>query len=99
MHEFKVALPLHEEYGTGPNVYYVPPVLPPSEDAEGRFSSTPRVPTEFLRRLFGPGTDAALETLQREMARQRAGQGVELMDLLIARDWKSLFNIPQVQRA
>jgi DMSO reductase family type II enzyme iron-sulfur subunit len=99
VHEWKVALPLHPEYGTEPNVYYVPPILPPPFDAEGRFSDEPRVPMEYLRYLFGPEVDAALITLQEEMDRRKEGKASELMDLLIAKDWKSLFNIPDVQVA
>jgi hypothetical protein len=33
------------------------------------------------------------------MEKTKAGKPSELMDLLIARDWKSLFNIPDVQVA
>jgi nitrate reductase beta subunit len=98
VNKWKVALPLHAEYGTGPNVYYVPPLLPSAEDAEGRFTDRPRLPTEFLRRLFGPGVDAALGTLKAEMDRRRSGEPSELMDLLIARDWKSLFKIEDARR-
>ena len=43
----KLALPLYPQAGTGPNVYYVPPL---------------HVPTGFLEQLFGPGVDAAKET-------------------------------------
>jgi DMSO reductase family type II enzyme iron-sulfur subunit len=97
VNQWKVALPLHPEFGTEPNVYYVPPILPPAFDSDGRFSDEPRVPTEYLRYLFGPGVDAALITLHEEMDRKKAGKPSELMDLLIARDWKSLFNIADVQ--
>lgn len=97
VYEWKVALPLHPEYGTEPNVFYVPPILPPAFDAEGRFSDEPRVPVEYLRYLFGPEVDGALITLQEEMDRRKEGKASELMDLLIAKDWKSLFNIPDVQ--
>ncbi len=97
VHQWKVALPLHPEFGTEPNVYYVPPMLPPTFDAEGRFADEPRIPIEYLRYLFGPAVDQALITLQDEMERKKAGKPSELMDLLIARDWKSLFNIPDVQ--
>ncbi len=100
VNEWKVALPLHPEYGTSPNVYYVPPMLPPQFDAEGRFDETnPRVPMEYLRYLFGPEVDAALITMHEEMEKKQAGKPSELMDLLIAKDWKSLFNIPDVQVA
>jgi len=34
-----------------------------------------------------------------EMERKRDGKASELMDLLIARDWKSLFNITDVKVA
>jgi len=98
VHEWKVALPLHPEYGTEPNVFYVPPMLPPRFDEEGRFDEeNPRVPIEYLRYLFGPGVDEALATLHFEMEKKQAGKASELMDLLIARDWKSLFSIPDVK--
>lgn len=43
----KLALPLYPQAGTGPNVYYVPPL---------------HVPTGFLEQLFGPGVDKAKDT-------------------------------------
>jgi nitrate reductase beta subunit len=45
VHEAKVALPLYPQFGTEPNVYYIPP----------RWAPRP-----FLRQLFGPGVDAAI---------------------------------------
>ncbi|MEZ5514152.1 MAG: 4Fe-4S dicluster domain-containing protein [Steroidobacteraceae bacterium] len=97
VHKWKVALPLHAEYGTEPNVYYVPPMLPASFDAEGRFSNVARVPIDYLRSLFGDGVEPALATIAAEMARRKAGESSELMDLLIAKDWKSLFKIKDVR--
>jgi len=99
VYEWKVALPLHPEFGTEPNVYYVPPILPPRFDEAGRFADEPRVPMEYLRYLFGAEVDHALITLHEEMDRKKAGKASELMDLLIAKDWKSLFHIPDVQVA
>jgi len=96
VHRWKVAIPLHPEYGTGPNVYYVPPILPPPEDANGRLTRASRIPLDYLRRLFGAAVEPALATLAAEMARRRAGESSELIDLLIAKDWKSLFRIPAV---
>lgn len=96
VHKWQVALPLHEEYGTQPNVFYVPPLLPDAFDEEGRFSEKPRIPLEYLRFLFGPRVDSALATLKAEMAKRQRGEPSELMDLLIAKDWKSLFKIPKV---
>ncbi len=43
----KVALPLYPQSGTEPNVYYVPPI---------------HAPRQFLKQMFGPGVDEALET-------------------------------------
>jgi DMSO reductase family type II enzyme iron-sulfur subunit len=99
VNEWKVALPLHPEFGTGPNVFYVPPILPPTFDEEGRFSDEPRVPMDYLRYLFGAEVDHALITIMNEMENKQNGKPSELMDLLIARDWKSLFKIKDVQVA
>ncbi|HEX9716614.1 MAG TPA: 4Fe-4S dicluster domain-containing protein [Actinomycetota bacterium] len=43
----KVALPLYPQFGTEPNGYYIPPRW---------------VPRGFLRQMFGPGVDRAIET-------------------------------------
>jgi len=50
IHMKKLALPLYPQYGLEPNVYYIPPV------------SARR---EFLRQLFGPGVDHAIDTYLR----------------------------------
>jgi nitrate reductase beta subunit len=42
-----VALPLFPQLGLEPNVYYVPPV---------------HAPLPYLRQMFGPGVDQAIET-------------------------------------
>lgn len=42
----KVALPLYPQFGTQPNIYYIPPRW---------------VPRPYLRQMFGPGVDEALE--------------------------------------
>ncbi len=97
VHGWKVALPLHPEYGTEPNVFYVPPVLPPTFDENGELREERRVPDDYMRSLLGDGVDHALATLEAEMAKTREGQASELMDLLIAKDWKSMFNIPDVK--
>ncbi len=41
----KVALPLYPQFGTQPNVYYIPP----------RWA-----PRDYLRQMFGPGVDDAI---------------------------------------
>ncbi|MCX7618062.1 4Fe-4S dicluster domain-containing protein [Tepidiforma sp.] len=45
VHVEKVALPLYPQFGTQPNVYYIPPRW---------------VPRDYLRQMFGPGVDAAI---------------------------------------
>lgn len=45
VHVKKVALPLYPQYGTEPNVYYIPPI---------------HVPRDFLIQMFGPGSDEAI---------------------------------------
>ena len=42
----KVALPLYPQFGTEPNVYYIPPRW---------------VPRPYLRQMFGPGVDEAID--------------------------------------
>ncbi len=46
VHVAKVALPLYPQFGTAPNGYYIPPRW---------------VPKPYLRQMFGPGVDRAVE--------------------------------------
>jgi nitrate reductase beta subunit len=46
VHVAKVALPLYPQFGTQPNGYYIPPRW---------------VPRDYLRQMFGPGVDGAIE--------------------------------------
>lgn len=90
VNEWKVALPMHPEYGTRPNIYYVPPLAPPPLNENGEPDpSRSRIPIEELRRLFGPNVDQALQTIEQERQNMKNG-GSELMDLLIARRWHEL---------
>ncbi len=50
VHVAKVALPLYPQLGTQPNGYYIPPRW---------------VPRPYLRQMFGPGVDAAIERYTR----------------------------------
>jgi nitrate reductase beta subunit len=45
VHEAKVALPLYPQFGTQPNVYYIPPRW---------------VPRDYLRQMFGTGVEEAI---------------------------------------
>lgn len=42
----KIALPIYPQYGTEPNVYYIPPV---------------NVPRDYLSQMFGPGVEQAIK--------------------------------------
>jgi DMSO reductase family type II enzyme iron-sulfur subunit len=95
---FQVALPLHPEFGLGPNVFYVPPMSPPKLDEKGRPIGEPRIPTSYLVSLFGDRVREALATLERERAKRRAGEPSELMDLLIAYDWNESFALGARER-
>jgi nitrate reductase beta subunit len=46
IHIKKIALPLYPQYGTEPNIYYIPPRW---------------IPKQFLYQMFGPGVDEALK--------------------------------------
>jgi DMSO reductase family type II enzyme iron-sulfur subunit len=94
---WKVALPLHPDFGTKPNVYYVPPLAPARFDENGDIDEeNPRIPTEYLHSLFGPDVDRALAVLKEEMGKTRRGERSELMDILIAYRWHDMFK-PFVQ--
>jgi DMSO reductase family type II enzyme iron-sulfur subunit len=89
--DWKVALPLHPEYGLAPNVFYVPPMSPPRLDSRGRPTAEPRIPLDYLESLFGSAVGGALETLGAEREKRKRGEPSELMDLLIAYDWTQSF--------
>jgi ethylbenzene hydroxylase subunit beta/complex iron-sulfur molybdoenzyme family reductase subunit beta len=88
VHQWKVALPLHDEYGTQPNVYYVPPLSPPRVDANGKVDpSKPRIPPGYLESLFGPRVLEVLEVIKAEKEKKARGEASELMDTLIVYNW------------
>lgn len=91
VYDWKVALPLHAEYETEPNVFYVPPLSPEMLDDEGNPTGKPRIPPAYLESLFGPGVHDAIKTVERERERTRKGEKSELMDILIARRWLDMF--------
>lgn len=47
VHIKKVALPLYPQFGTEPNVYYIPPI---------------HVDSKYLKQMFGPGVENAINT-------------------------------------
>jgi ethylbenzene hydroxylase subunit beta/complex iron-sulfur molybdoenzyme family reductase subunit beta len=86
---WKVALPLHPEFGTEPNVFYVPPLSPAPLREDGSFDEDgERIPASYLESLFGGAVHGALDVLRAELDKKRRGQGSELMDTLILYRWK-----------
>jgi complex iron-sulfur molybdoenzyme family reductase subunit beta len=91
VNEWKVALPLRPDFEVKPNVFYVPPTFPTAFDENGEFDEDgARMPLDDLRRLFGPGVDQALATIQAERSKVAGGGQSELMDILISRNWQEL---------
>lgn len=91
--KWKVAIPLHPEFGTEPNVFYVPPLSPPKYGPDGRPLDDPRIPLSYLKSLFGDAVVVALEALRIEREKRQRGEDSELMDLLIAYDWNKNFKL------
>jgi len=88
---WRVALPHHPEFGTEPNVFYVPPLSPFRVAPDGQLEEgRRRIPLGYLESQFGPRVGEALRTLEAEMARRRRGESSELMDTLIGYRWESL---------
>ncbi|CBL45593.1 Dimethylsulfide dehydrogenase beta subunit [gamma proteobacterium HdN1] len=98
VHKWKVALPLHEEYGTGPNVFYVPPMSPEKLDENGNPTGEDRIPLADLEYLFGPNVSYALNVLKEQREIKKQGQASELMDTLIAYDWNENFALGDGQK-
>lgn len=83
VHKYKVALPLHPEYGTKPNMYFIPPALSASvHDAKKLYADVIRVPEDYLQKLFGPDIRQAMHALRREREKAAAGKPSPLMDIL-----------------
>ena len=90
--KYKLAVPLHPEYGTQPNVYYVPPTGPSRFGADGDIDeSQPRIPTEYIRELFGDEGVEALVRLEKELEIVRNGGKSEALEVLIAYKWEDMF--------
>jgi len=94
VHVARVALPLYPQFGTQPNVYYIPPRW---------------VPRDYLRQMFGPGVDDAVaaytdisrETLavlqlfrstQRIIFSYRIQEGPKTGEITVAGKKRELFN-------
>jgi len=75
--EWRLALPLHPEFGTVPMLYYVPPLLPLTADCEngrynlsGEFFGSPeqaRLPLRYLASLFSAGNEEIIREVYRKL--------------------------------
>jgi nitrate reductase beta subunit len=77
--EWQIALPLHPEYRTIPNLFYVPPMLPAmaSVDSEGIYDSATdslwagieksRLPMKYLASLFSAGNEETVKNVLKKM--------------------------------
>jgi nitrate reductase beta subunit len=92
--EWKIALPLHPEFRTLPNLFYVPPMLPAmaSVDDEGVYESTSdslwagieksRLPMKYLASLFSAGdVDIVRNVLKKLLAVKIHRRAVTVGDL------------------
>ncbi len=91
--KWKVALPIHPEFNTEPNVYYIPPLSPYKYDDQGNLLQEERIPLAYLVSLFGDSAEIALKIIRNEREKVKNGGKSELMDLLIARVWKDNFKL------
>lgn len=91
--EWKLALPLHPEFRTLPNLFYVPALLPAMATvADGVYNSTTkslwgsvesnRLPMKYLASLFSAGnTSKVMDVMKRLMAVRLHRRGVTVGDL------------------
>src|SRR5690606_5256795 len=96
--QWKVAIPLHPEWGLEPNVFYVPPLSPEALDANGIPTGEERIPVATLESLFGPDVHTALDVLRKAREQKKNGNRSDLMDLLIAYDWNNNFALGANQK-
>ena len=77
--EYEIALPLHPEFRTVPNLFYVPPLLPTmgTKEADGTFNATSdgiwagiersRVPMQYLASLFTAGNETMVKDVLKKL--------------------------------
>ena len=88
----KVAIPLHPEFGTEPNVFYVPPFDTTKAFAEdGAITEEGRIEMSVLEELFGTEVGPVVRKLRGERAKRQRGEPSEIMDLLIGRNFWDRF--------
>src|SRR3972149_5689113 len=95
IHEWKVPLPLHPEFGTEPNVFYVPPIGSFKFGADGEGPNERRIPIKFLGSLFGgvENVKNAQDVILDAREKMRKGIKSELAMILIGHDTKDRFQL------
>lgn len=102
IYDYKVALPLRPEFGTEPNLFYVPPLSSylfgdkgELLDEKNSLVRKRRIPIEYLGTMFGgvKEVENALDTLEREKEKVRRGGSSELMKILISIDTEDRFQL------
>ncbi|MEA3275462.1 MAG: 4Fe-4S dicluster domain-containing protein [Pseudomonadota bacterium] len=93
-----VALRLHPEFGTAPNLFYIPPLSPPGFRRNGRLvPNSQRIPIKLLAKMFGDDANQTLRQrmrrikeifriLETERAKVANGGSSALVDILVARE-------------
>ncbi|MBI3813786.1 MAG: respiratory nitrate reductase subunit beta [Nitrospinae bacterium] len=95
IYDWKVALPLHPEFGTEPNVFYVPPIGNFKFGGEGEITNERVIPVKFLGALFGGEKNVknAQDTILEEREKMRKGIKSDLCMLLIGHDNEDRFQL------
>jgi nitrate reductase beta subunit len=98
---WEMALPLHPEWRTLPNVFYVPPLLPlfasktngTAKTAEGLFTSGERgrLPLAYLAGLFGGGDEAPVAAALRKLVALRLWRRAETVGDVSAAEVEAAF--------
>jgi complex iron-sulfur molybdoenzyme family reductase subunit beta len=76
--KFKVAVPLYNEFGTMPKIYYIPPVLTPAKIDSNGNPMGERADISYLEERFGKG----IHEIKKRLVSERKKKRSELMDLL-----------------
>ncbi len=95
IHEYKVALPLHPEFGTEPNVFYVPPIGNFKFGRDGEITNERVIPVKYLGALFGGEKNVknVQDTILREREKMRKGTKSEVCMILIGHDNEDRFQL------
>ena len=95
VHKYKVALPLRSDYGTQPNIFYIPPTESPLKyDENGNpIKGSDRIPVNELEHLFGKEVHRVIKTIKSEMKIRKETGKSDLLDLLIAFKQEEMFKL------